>query len=309
MYLQQRHGYRPNRNPQRSPRGPKTFPEPEKALAFVQIKDLKIEIVKSDLCNERTDAIVNAANEHLQHAGGLARAIVVNGGRRIQIESDRYVDKHGNVETGGCCFTGAGRLPTKHVIHAVGPMWYAHRDKAKARKLLRKTIRSVYISAIKKKLSSISIPPISGGIFGYPTELCALDIVNEVFRVAKIFSGTLKLLRIVIIDIPTFQVFFRQFIKSRREYQKEISESAELIELDEKSKKSNQQSDEKSSSGEKKPMQLVKRKPIKHHSSDSETETAPIVVKKSVENRENLSSGKKSNDLRNYFGGQKPARK
>lgn len=207
----------------RSPQGPKKFPKPEKAMAFIQIGDLKIEIVRSDLCNETTDAIVNAANSHLIHAGGLAKAIVINGGKRIQLESDAYVEQHGSVETGSCCITGSGRLPCKFVIHAVGPIWYTQRDKTQARKLLRKTIRSIYIKAIKKNLQSLSIPPVSGGIFGYPTELCAYDIVTELFRVAKIHTGTLKLLRIVIIDIPTFQVFFRRFIRSRRDYLKEMN--------------------------------------------------------------------------------------
>ena len=79
MYLQARQEYRRNRSPQ----GPKVFPPPNKATAFVQIGDIKIEIVRSDLCNETTDAITNAANSHLMHAGGLARAIVKNGGKRI----------------------------------------------------------------------------------------------------------------------------------------------------------------------------------------------------------------------------------
>jgi O-acetyl-ADP-ribose deacetylase (regulator of RNase III) len=107
------------------------------------------------------------------HAGGLARAIVKQGGRSIQRASDVYTRRYGDVATGSCCITESGVLPCKKVIHAVGPMWYHYSDKAKARKMLRKTIRSVYITAIKQKMTSLSIPPISGGIFGYPTELCA----------------------------------------------------------------------------------------------------------------------------------------
>jgi hypothetical protein len=69
-------------------------------------------------------AIVNAADEAMQHGGGVAGAIVAAGGKEIQIESDEWVAKHGRVLTGsGCAVTGAGSLPCKHVIHVVGPVW------------------------------------------------------------------------------------------------------------------------------------------------------------------------------------------
>ena len=170
-----------------------------------------------------------------------------------------YIRKNGDVATGSCCFTGSGRLPTKHVIHAVGPVWYAQRDKVRARKLLRRTIRSVYISAIKKKLTSLSIPPISGGIFGYPIELCAFDIITEIFRVAKIATGTLKLLRIVVIDIPTFQVFFRQFIKCRRDYAREINGEAKAQDNSASSQNSEKSNSAKSSPN--RPHKFTKRRP------------------------------------------------
>jgi hypothetical protein len=69
-------------------------------------------------------AIVNAADEAMQHGGGVAGAIVAAGGKEIQVESDEWVAKHGRVLTGsGCAVTGAGSLPCKHVIHVVGPVW------------------------------------------------------------------------------------------------------------------------------------------------------------------------------------------
>src|SRR5438876_5000465 len=77
----------------------------------------RIQLVKGDLTEERVDAIVNAANAHLAHGGGVAGAIVRKGGDIIQKESDRI----GHVPVGQVAITGAGALPARHVIHAVGP--------------------------------------------------------------------------------------------------------------------------------------------------------------------------------------------
>src|SRR3990170_659673 len=82
-----------------------------------------IQIVQGDITLENVDAIVNAANEHLQHGGGVAWAIVKRGGDVIQDESDAWIRKHGLVSHSRPAWTSGGRLPAKYVIHAVGPVW------------------------------------------------------------------------------------------------------------------------------------------------------------------------------------------
>ena len=82
-----------------------------------------IRIVMGDLTAEPVDAIVNAANERLAHGGGVAGAIVRQGGQVIQAESDEWVQTHGPVRTGTAAITSAGTLPAGHVVHAVGPVW------------------------------------------------------------------------------------------------------------------------------------------------------------------------------------------
>ena len=79
--------------------------------------------MKTDITNESTTAITNAANSHLMHGGGVAGAISRKGGPSIQKESSAYVKKYGPVPTGECAQTSAGKLLCKYVIHAVGPMW------------------------------------------------------------------------------------------------------------------------------------------------------------------------------------------
>src|SRR5512147_2528060 len=83
----------------------------------------RIQIVQGDITAESVDAIVNAANRHLQHGGGVAGAIVRKGGAGIQAESDAWVRAHGPVPYGEPAYTAAGRLPCRFVIHAVGPVW------------------------------------------------------------------------------------------------------------------------------------------------------------------------------------------
>jgi O-acetyl-ADP-ribose deacetylase (regulator of RNase III) len=129
-----------------------------------------VRVVHGDLTDEAVDAVVNAANEHLAHGGGVAGAIVRKGGQRVQEESDRWVAEHGSVRTGTAAITGAGRLPAKWVIHAVGPVW---RDRGDEPALLASAVRSALELAAVHGLESLSLPAISSGIFGFPKPLCA----------------------------------------------------------------------------------------------------------------------------------------
>ncbi|MES0385837.1 MAG: macro domain-containing protein, partial [Hyphomicrobium sp.] len=79
-------------------------------------------IVQGDITAEGVDAIVNAANEHLQHGGGVAWAISKRGGPAIQEESDEWIQTKGTVSHTHPAWTSGGLLPTKYVIHAVGPV-------------------------------------------------------------------------------------------------------------------------------------------------------------------------------------------
>jgi O-acetyl-ADP-ribose deacetylase (regulator of RNase III) len=87
------------------------------------IKGCKLTVVQADITTEQVEAIVNAANERLQLGAGVAGAIREAGGDDIQAECDAWVKDHGLVKVGGAMITGAGRMPFKHVIHAVGPVW------------------------------------------------------------------------------------------------------------------------------------------------------------------------------------------
>ena len=133
-----------------------------------------IRIGQGDLTAEAVDAIVNAANERLSHGGGVAGAIRRKGGHSIQAESDEWVREHGRVPTGSAAITGAGKLPAKYVIHAVGPVWGSGDDERK----LASAVRSALELAAENGVRSIAIPGISSGIFGGPKDICARVIIR-----------------------------------------------------------------------------------------------------------------------------------
>ena len=135
-----------------------------------------IRVVQGDLTAEGVDAIVNAANERLVHGGGVAGAIVRKGGPAVQQESDAWVRERGPVPTGSAAITGAGALPCRHVIHAVGPIWGSGDEERK----LESAVQSALDLAGQYGLRSVSMPGISSGIFGFPKPLCARVMLRTI---------------------------------------------------------------------------------------------------------------------------------
>jgi O-acetyl-ADP-ribose deacetylase len=164
----------------------------------------RLEIVQGDITGETVDAIVNAANSHLQHGAGVAGAILRRGGYQIQQESLEWVRQHGPVTHAEPAYTSAGKLPCRYVIHAVGPVWGEGDEDAK----LSTTIRGSLQLADRLELASIAFPAISTGIFGFPKERAArifLETLQDYFA-AKPSSG-LKLVRLTLYDRPSLTVF------------------------------------------------------------------------------------------------------
>jgi len=88
-----------------------------------RIGNTTLELVEGDLTEMDTEAIVNAANEHLAHGGGVAGLIARKGGPTIQRESTAWVRQHGPAPTGSAAITSGGNLKARTVIHTVGPVY------------------------------------------------------------------------------------------------------------------------------------------------------------------------------------------
>lgn len=137
-----------------------------------------ISIKKSDLTQEDSTAIVNAANGLLKHGGGLAGAISRAGGSTIQRQSDNIVNEKGALLDGQVAVTSAGSLPSKWIIHAVGPVWKGGKNDEE--KKLYSAVTKSLEQARDLRCESISIPAISSGIFGFPKDKCASIILSAV---------------------------------------------------------------------------------------------------------------------------------
>jgi len=163
-----------------------------------------VRVVQGDITEEEVDAIVNAANEHLAHGGGVAGAIVRAGGREIQDESRQWVRERGSVPTGGAAITGAGNLKARYVIHAVGPVWGTGNEEAR----LRRAVKSALALADEHGLRSISVPAISTGIYGFPKALGVQVILGAVQEFLDEHSdSSLTEVRLCNIDRGTSELF------------------------------------------------------------------------------------------------------
>jgi len=154
-----------------------------KFITEYKINGKKLSLVQGDITERDMDAIVNAANSHLRHGGGVAGAIVRKGGQIIQDESDSI----GYTPVGTAVITGAGKLTARFVIHTVG-------------------------LASEKGLKSISMPAISSGIFGFPKDRCAKILVNEsADYLRKNPQSSLEIIEFCVYDDNTMEHFKREF--------------------------------------------------------------------------------------------------
>jgi len=171
---------------------------------------LTIAVCRGDLTAETTDAIVNAANGHLSHGGGVAAAIVRRGGAVIQTESTAWVREHGPLPNGGVALTGAGSLPAKAIIHAVGPIW--HGGDQREPELLRQAVTGALDLAAEQGFESIALPAISSGIFGFPKPRCAEILIGAAVDWAGAHPGApLRAVRFTNIDAETTEILVAAF--------------------------------------------------------------------------------------------------
>jgi O-acetyl-ADP-ribose deacetylase (regulator of RNase III) len=139
---------------------------------------------RADLTTLAVDALVNAANSSLAGGGGVDGAIHRAGGPGIMRE---LRERYQGCATGSAVITGAGDMPARFVIHAVGPRWRDGRHDEPD--LLRSAYRTAFQLAVDHEVATLATPSISTGIYGFPIELAAPIALDEA-REALMHPGT-----------------------------------------------------------------------------------------------------------------------
>jgi O-acetyl-ADP-ribose deacetylase (regulator of RNase III) len=137
--------------------------------------------VAGDITRMDVDVIVNAANAQLIRGGGVDGAVHRAAGPELQEELNRF----GGCPTGQAVITQAYRLPAKHIIHTVGPVWRGGRDGEPD--LLAACHRNSLALAVERGLRRVAFPAISTGVYGYPLDAAAEVAVGTV---AVVLAGT-----------------------------------------------------------------------------------------------------------------------
>lgn len=136
----------------------------------------RISLEKGDITKKQTDAIVNAANTSLLGGGGVDGAIHKAGGKKILEECKKI----GGCAVGAAVITTAGNLPSKYIIHTVGPIW--HNGNNSEEILLANAYRNSLKVAVDNHITTIAFPNISTGVYNFPKQKAAeiaIQTVND----------------------------------------------------------------------------------------------------------------------------------
>ncbi len=163
---------------------------------------ISIEVILGDITKQNTDAIVNAANKSLLGGGGVDGAIHRAAGPQL-LEACKKLN---GCETGEAKLTQAFDLPSKYIIHAVGPVW--HGGNSSEAELLSNAYKSSLILADENQCNSIAFPNISTGVYGFPKEKAAAIVVDLIRNLMPELTF-LKRIIFVCFDEENYEIYQR----------------------------------------------------------------------------------------------------
>lgn len=175
------------------------------------IRDSLIQLVRGDITKIKAEAIVNAANTSLLGGGGVDGAIHRAGGKAILEECMKIRNEQGGCPVGEAVVTTAGNLPSRYVIHTVGPVWNGGVNQEEEK--LRNCYRNALTQAAGKGVTSIAFPNISTGIYRYPKDSACTIAVEEISRYLSKNETSIKRVIFVCFDEENLEIYKNELSK------------------------------------------------------------------------------------------------
>lgn len=167
--------------------------------------DKRIKLIKGDITKLDVDAVVNAANSSLRGGGGVDGAIHRAAGPKLHEDCMRIILKQGTCDPGESVITSAGNMPSRYVIHTVGPVWHGGGQDEE------QILRQAYVNSLELAsdfgLKTIAFPNISTGIYGFPKDKAAetaIDAVNNYLQV----NESIQQVTFCCFDDENFEIYF-----------------------------------------------------------------------------------------------------
>jgi O-acetyl-ADP-ribose deacetylase (regulator of RNase III) len=164
----------------------------------------KIHILKGDITDSRSEAIVNAANTDLWLGSGVAASIRKKGGPSIQQECDEIAP----IELGEAAVTGAGDLPCQYVIHAASMSM----DVPTSDESLYDSVKNSLLRVSDLQAKSVAFPAIGTGVSEFDPQRCAEIMLEEIDRLLPELPG-IERVELVLLNEDVYQVFKREYDK------------------------------------------------------------------------------------------------
>jgi O-acetyl-ADP-ribose deacetylase (regulator of RNase III) len=170
-----------------------------------------VRALRADITTVAADAVVNAANQHLAGGGGVDGAIHRAAGPSLM---DELRERYDRCPTGSAVITGAGRLPARYVIHAVGPRWRdgEHGEPEK----LRSAYRRAFALAAEHGCATVVSPSIATGIYGFPIALAAPIAVAEAHVALAVDATSLRQITFALFSDPDLAAFTLALVEAGR---------------------------------------------------------------------------------------------
>jgi len=163
------------------------------------MENIKIIILKGDITERETDAIINTSNDRLILGSGLGGAIRAKGGNSIVEECSRY----GPIELGDAVITGAGSLKTKHIIHVA----LSRYDGTIEEQYIALSLSNSLKLANTHSFRSIAIPDMSVGIIRFSPHRAASCVFKTLKNFIEKENKSLELVEVVVWDIDTLHIY------------------------------------------------------------------------------------------------------